>query len=101
MNIITMVVGNTRRVWLITVSAAAVNVLLNLLLVPAFGTLAAAINTTIGYGFLLLGVFLYSRRMCHPPIDWESSRIAVGVGDDWHPRRRERAALFPQTRGSG
>jgi O-antigen/teichoic acid export membrane protein len=71
MNAVSITAGRTRFVWSITATAASVNVALNLLLVPRIGTLAAAINTTIGYGILLIGVFLYSRAVCKPPIRYE------------------------------
>ena len=76
---VALVVGRTRRIWIMTVVAATANIGLNLLLVPQFGTIAAAVNTTIGYGLLLLGVFLYMRRVCNPPIPYEASRIAMGM----------------------
>ena len=53
MNAISVTVGRTQRVWIITVLAAGTNIVLNLALVPQFGTAAAAVDTTIGYGVLL------------------------------------------------
>jgi len=76
---IALVAGRTHRVWIITVGAAALNVGLNLAFVPSVGTMAAAVNTTIGYGVLLIGVFLYMRRVCNPPLPYDGARIAVGV----------------------
>jgi len=77
MNAISITAGRTALVWLITVTAALSNVALNILLVPRFGAIAAAINTTIGYGMLLIGVFLYSRVVCQPPIRYELPRTAL------------------------
>ena len=79
MNAISVMAGRTRRVWIITVLAAAVNIGLNLMFVPRIGTMAAAVNTMIGYGLLLAGVLLYMRRVCDPPIPIEWARIAVGA----------------------
>jgi O-antigen/teichoic acid export membrane protein len=79
MNAISVMAGRTRRVWIVTLVAAAVNVGLNLVLVPRIGTVAAAVNTTIGYGLLLGGVFLYMRRVCDPPIPHDWKRIAIGA----------------------
>ena len=79
MNAISITAGKTRRVWVITMIAAAVNVALNLALVPERGAMAAAVNTTIGYGILLIGIFLYMRRVCNPPMPFDGRRIAVGV----------------------
>ena len=79
MNAISVMAGRTRRVWIITLVAATVNIGLNLILVPQIGVAAAAVNTTIGYGLLLVGVFLYMRRVCEPPIPHEWKRIAMGA----------------------
>ena len=79
MNAISVMAGRTRRVWIITLLAASVNIGLNLILVPRIGTAAAAINTTIGYGLLLIGVFLYMRRVCEPPIPHDWKRIGMGA----------------------
>jgi len=52
--------------WIITV---AVNVGLNLALVPAYGARAAALNSTISYGLIFLLVAVYfGRRTDHNPL---------------------------------
>jgi O-antigen/teichoic acid export membrane protein len=84
MSAITLIEGKTGRVWLATVIAAGVNIGLNLLLVPRFGMVAAAVDTVLGYGVLLVGVFLYHRHVAvHPlPIDTRTAfigLITVGV----------------------
>jgi O-antigen/teichoic acid export membrane protein len=76
---VALVAGRTQRVWIISVAAAATNVGLNLAFVPSIGTMAAAVNTTIGYGVLLIGIFLYMRRVCDPPLPYDAGRIATGV----------------------
>ena len=76
---IALVAGRTQRVWIISVAAAALNIGLNLALVPSVGTFAAAVNTTIGYGVLLIGVYLYMRRVCDPPLPYDARRIAIGL----------------------
>jgi O-antigen/teichoic acid export membrane protein len=78
-NAIILVAGRTHHLWLISAAAAAANISLNLVLVPSIGTLAAAFNTTIGYGVLLTGVLLYMRRACDPPVPYDAGRIGVGV----------------------
>jgi O-antigen/teichoic acid export membrane protein len=62
MDLLILVLGNSDRIWVFTVSAAAANVGLNLLLVPRFGAIAAAVNTVIGYGLLLLLLIAHTRR---------------------------------------
>lgn len=61
MNAISMVVGKTGQIPLITMTAAAVNIGLNLLFIPRFGMIAAAVNTLIGYA-VLFGMTLWLAR---------------------------------------
>lgn len=72
----------TARVPLVTAIGAAVNLGLNIVLVPRLGVLAAALNTAIAYATLAgLHAWLAHRLQ---PIAWEWRRIslafAVGVG---------------------
>jgi O-antigen/teichoic acid export membrane protein len=80
MNAIAVMAGRTRRVWIITVLAAALNIGLNLVTIPRIGAQAAAINTAVGYGALLVGVTIYMRRGSHPQIPFEEFRLAKGLG---------------------
>lgn len=63
-NMIAIVAGRTDGVWILTLSAAAVNVGSNLLLVPHFGPIAAAVNTALSYFVLLILVSVMARRRC-------------------------------------
>ncbi|MFL5733714.1 MAG: lipopolysaccharide biosynthesis protein [Chloroflexia bacterium] len=78
MNLLSMTAGRTGKIPLITVSAAAINVGLNLLLVPRMGIQAAAIDTAIGYGALAVFTTLYARRIIH--LAYEVERIAKLAG---------------------
>jgi O-antigen/teichoic acid export membrane protein len=73
MNLLSMTAGRTGTIPLITVTAATVNVGLNLILVPRMGILAAAIDTAIGYGLLALLTTAYAQRVMH--LDYEVVRI--------------------------
>jgi O-antigen/teichoic acid export membrane protein len=79
MNAISITAGRTRYAWTVTAVAALANVALNLLLVPRFGALAAAINTVVGYAILLIGMQVYARRICRPPLQYERRRLLVGA----------------------
>ena len=79
MNVVTIISGRTRWVWLVTVTAAATNIGLNLLLIPRFGVFAAAVDTALGYGALLLGVAVYMRTVSKERLAFEWGRIAVGI----------------------
>jgi O-antigen/teichoic acid export membrane protein len=79
MNAITVLSGRNRWVWVVTVTAALVNVGLNLLLVPRIGATAAAINTAVGYAILLFGVSMYMYRVVERPVTFEWARIGLGL----------------------
>jgi O-antigen/teichoic acid export membrane protein len=61
-------IGNTKKIMYLDVVAALTNVVLNILLIPYYGFLGAAIATTIAY--LLMGtlysIFLFSSTGIHP-----------------------------------
>lgn len=79
MNMISILAGNTRHVWIATVLAATVNIALNLLTVPRFGASATAINFAVGYAVLLAGVLLFLRRTRERvALDWR--RLGLGLG---------------------
>ena len=79
MNAVTLSAGRTSRIWLITVVAALANVTLNLALIPRYGAPAAAVNTIVAYGLLLVGVTLYQRRVCERPLRYDLRRLMVTV----------------------
>jgi O-antigen/teichoic acid export membrane protein len=62
MNGVTLTHGRSRRIWVVSLPAAVVNLGLIYLFVPHSGLEAAAIASAAGYGVLLVGVWLYSLR---------------------------------------
>lgn len=74
MNLITMTIGKTTMAPILTFIAGAVNIGLNLYFVPKVGVMAAAYNTAIGYGVLLILMFTVSQRL--RPIKYEWGRLA-------------------------
>jgi O-antigen/teichoic acid export membrane protein len=80
MNAITITAGRSGGVWMVTVLAAAANVGLNLAMVPRIGPYAAALNSTVGYAILLLGVICYMRFVCNLSLRLDTRRLAVGAG---------------------
>lgn len=79
MNIIAILAGRTRYVWIATVVAAAVNIGLNLLTVPRYGATATAINSAVGYAVLLVGVLLFMRGLSER-VDLDWGRMGIGLG---------------------
>lgn len=80
MNALALTLGKTRAVGVITASAAALNIGLNLLLVPHWGILAAAVNTALGYAALAGLVFWRSQRARPFPYEYgRLGKIALAV----------------------
>lgn len=65
---ITQAKGQMRPLVIVTGVLAGLNLLLNVLLVPRFGTTGAAVATTIGYGLLPLGNVVCARYVGYRPI---------------------------------
>jgi O-antigen/teichoic acid export membrane protein len=61
MNGVTLAAGKTKRIYLISIPAAAANLALIAIFVPSFGIEAAAIASAAGYAVLLAGVALYAK----------------------------------------
>jgi O-antigen/teichoic acid export membrane protein len=77
---------------LLTVSAGAANVVLNLLLIPRVGIMGAAWSTVVGYTILAVGAAIYATRGY--PLRLDLARLGVlaaaGIGVGWLTR-----ALLP------
>ncbi|MFC7213501.1 polysaccharide biosynthesis C-terminal domain-containing protein [Saliphagus sp. GCM10025334] len=65
---ITHAKGDLRPLIVATGIAAGINILLNLLLIPSFGLIGAAIATTIGYSSLLITQVFSARYVGYDPI---------------------------------
>jgi O-antigen/teichoic acid export membrane protein len=74
MSALAQTAGRTAEVPLLTLVAAAVNIGLNLLLVPRFGAMGAAVAAVAGYAALLALVALLARRVA--PVAFEYGRVA-------------------------
>jgi O-antigen/teichoic acid export membrane protein len=73
-------VGRAKRTqfnWAITGFAALVNVVLNLILIPAYGIMGAAVATVAAYGVMFLGMTWYAQRVFPVPYQWR--RVATAV----------------------
>ena len=65
----------TRSNWLVTGAAAAVNVTLNLVLIPPYGRMGAAIATVVAYTLLFIGMAWRAHRVFPVPYQWR--RVAT------------------------
>ena len=76
-------VGRARRTqfnWVVTGAAAAVNVALNLLLIPRYGMMGAAIATIAAYTTMFVGMTWWAQRIYPVPYQWRRVLTAAGVG---------------------
>src|SRR6266542_4532676 len=74
-------IGRARQTqlnWVVSGAAAVVNVVLNVILIPRYGMIGAAISTAAAYVGLLLGMVWNSRRVY--PVDYQWRRVITLVG---------------------
>jgi O-antigen/teichoic acid export membrane protein len=74
-------VGRAKRTqfnWVITGVAAALNVALNLILIPPYGMMGAAVATVAAYGAMFLGMTWYAQRVFPTPYQWRRVLTATG-----------------------
>jgi O-antigen/teichoic acid export membrane protein len=69
-------IGRARQTqynWIVAGAAAAVNIALNLALIPPYGMMGAAVATLVAYVVLFLGMWVNSRRVY--PVDYQWRRV--------------------------
>jgi O-antigen/teichoic acid export membrane protein len=74
--------GRARRTqlnWVISAVAAAVNIGLNVALIPPYGMIGAAISTAAAYAALFVGMVLYAQRVYPVPYQWRRLATALGA----------------------
>jgi O-antigen/teichoic acid export membrane protein len=76
-------VGRAKRTqfnWVVTGAAAVVNVALNLLLIPRYGMMGAAIATVAAYTTMFVGMVWWSQRIYPVPYQWRRVLTAAATG---------------------
>ena len=76
-------VGRAKRTqfnWVVTGAAAAVNVALNLLLIPPYGMMGAAIATVAAYSTMFVGMIWWSQQIYPVPYQWRRVVTAAAAG---------------------
>jgi O-antigen/teichoic acid export membrane protein len=74
-------IGRARQTqlnWVVSGVAAVVNVVLNVILIPPYGMIGAAISTAAAYLVLFLGMVLNARRVY--PVDYQWRRVLTLAG---------------------
>jgi O-antigen/teichoic acid export membrane protein len=75
-------VGRAKRTqfnWAITGFAAALNVALNLILIPPYGMMGAAVATVAAYVVMFLAMTWYAQRVFPTPYQWRRVLTAAGA----------------------
>ncbi len=83
--VIAIGVGRARRTqfnWVVTGAAAAVNVTLNVALIPPFGMMGAAVSTVAAYSLMFCAMTWWAQRVYPVPYQWRrvATLTAAGVG---------------------
>jgi O-antigen/teichoic acid export membrane protein len=76
-------VGRARRTqfnWVVTGAAAAVNVALNLILIPSYGMMGAAVATVAAYATMFVGMAWWAQRIYPVPYQWRRVGTAAAAG---------------------
>jgi O-antigen/teichoic acid export membrane protein len=76
-------VGRARRTqfnWVVTGAAAAINVALNLLLIPRYGMMGAAVATVAAYTTMFVGMSWWAQRIYRVPYQWRRVGTATAAG---------------------
>jgi O-antigen/teichoic acid export membrane protein len=69
----------TRSNWVITGAACVLNIGLNLLLIPTYGMIGAAVATIAAYATLFVGMAWRAQRIYPVPYQWRRVATAAGV----------------------
>jgi O-antigen/teichoic acid export membrane protein len=75
-------IGRARRRrsnWLITGAAALVNLVLNLVLIPPYGLIGAAVSTLGAYVAMFVGMMWKAQNVYPVPYQWRRLALAVGT----------------------
>jgi O-antigen/teichoic acid export membrane protein len=76
-------VGRAKRTqfnWVVTGAAAAVNVALNLLLIPPYGMMGAAVATVAAYSTMFVGMTWWSQQIYPVQYQWRRVATAAATG---------------------
>jgi O-antigen/teichoic acid export membrane protein len=75
-------IGRARRTqlnWVVTGIAAAINIALNIVLIPRYGMIGAAIATLVAYVVLFVGMWVRARSVYPVPYQWRRVLTLAGL----------------------
>ncbi len=79
--VVSIALGRTKRTqfnWVVTGAAAAVDVTMNLILIPKYGMVGAAISNVTAFTVMFLGITWWSQRVFPVPYQWRRVTTVVG-----------------------
>ena len=81
-NVMSIGIGRAKKTqfnWVVTGGAALVNIALNLLLIPPYGMVGAAISTLIAYVAMFLGMTVRAQQVFPVPYQWRRIVLTVAA----------------------
>jgi O-antigen/teichoic acid export membrane protein/glycosyltransferase involved in cell wall biosynthesis len=73
-------IKRTQYMWVVTLAGAAVNLALNLTLIPLYGMMGAAVATLAAYAVMAAGIAWWSQRVYPVPYQWRRVLTAGVAG---------------------
>jgi O-antigen/teichoic acid export membrane protein len=80
--VVSIGIGRARKTqfnWVVTGIAAAIDIALNLALVPSFGMIGAAISGAVAYSSMFVLMSLHAQRVYPVPYQWRRVALVVGT----------------------
>ncbi len=81
-NVMSIGIGRAKKTqfnWVVTGTAAALNIGLNFVLIPAYGMMGAASATLVAYTVMFVGMTLRAQSVFPVPYQWRRIALAVGA----------------------
>jgi O-antigen/teichoic acid export membrane protein len=81
-NVMSIGIGRAKKTqfnWVVTGTAAAVNIGLNFLLIPPYGMMGAAVSTLVAYLVMFFGMTIRAQQVFPVPYQWRRIALAAGV----------------------
>jgi O-antigen/teichoic acid export membrane protein len=81
-NVMSIGIGRAKKTqfnWVVTGVAAAVNIGINLILIPPYGMMGAATATLIAYVVMFLGMTVRAQQVFPVPYQWRRITLVVGA----------------------
>ena len=80
--VVSIGIGRARRTrfnWIITGAAAIVNIALNVVLIPSYGMIGAAISTLVSFSFMFAFMAWHAQRVYPVPYQWRRVLTLIGA----------------------